>query len=235
MTVTLIVPTLNELEGLKTMMPKVKHEWYDQCIFLIGKPKLDDCDKWCLGNGYEVFYGEENLWNGYRNLFLSGKVKGDIVVVFSPDGNSIPEAIPELVAKVKEGFHLVIASRYKNGLKSPDDTKLTKVGNNIFTGMINFNSRFKYTDALVMFRAYRTNIVDKLGLTAKPNILQRQLIKMSGLYSWEPSMSIRASETAMCIAEIPAIEPKAFRVRRQNTLIHGLAIGLQILHEQWLR
>jgi hypothetical protein len=126
---------------------------------------------------------------------------------------------------------MVIASRYLDGASSEDDTRLTAIGNWGLTRLINTSGRFKYTDALVMFRAYRKNIIEQLGFTRPMNGLQQRLAKMTGLYSWEPSLSIRANRAGMRISEIGASEPKAFRERRQNTLVHGTAIGTQILHE----
>ena len=38
--------------------------------------------------------------------------EGDVAVTFSPDGNSLPEKIPELLARIEDGYDLVIASRY---------------------------------------------------------------------------------------------------------------------------
>ncbi|MBM4419945.1 MAG: glycosyltransferase, partial [Chloroflexi bacterium] len=40
------------------------------------------------------------------------RVTGDIVITFSADGNCIPEVIPELIARMREGYDMVIASRY---------------------------------------------------------------------------------------------------------------------------
>jgi len=225
------VPTLNELHGLKTIMPQVKKEWVDQIIILDGK-STDGSLEYCKEQGYDIYVQKESgMWNAYRELYLSGMVKGDVVVTFSPDGNSVPESIPELARKIIGGYDMVIGSRYLNGHKSPDDTKLTGIGNTIFTGMCNWRGHYKYTDALVMLRAYKASIVKDLGFLDEPNWLQRILIKMSPLYGWESSMSIRANKHKMLVGEEYFIEPKAFRERRQNTIVHGFVIGTQILHE----
>jgi glycosyltransferase involved in cell wall biosynthesis len=232
MKVTIIVPSLNELEGLKTYLPQIKREWYDQIIVLIGRPTKDNSIGWCITNGYNVFMGEENLWEGYTNLFKSGCVLGDVVVTLSPDGNSVIDAIPKLIDKINEGYDLVIASRYLNRNKSKDDTKLTAIGNGVLTELVNIGNDFRYTDALVMYRAYRKDIIIKLGLTSNYNWLQKKLIKMTGLYSYEPSMAVRAMKAKLKIAEIYADEPPANRERRQNTFVHGLAILTQVLMER---
>ena len=65
---------------------------------------------------------------------------------------------------MKEGYDMVIASRYLDGAKSYDDTLLTGFGNWLFTKSINFFHGSKYTDAMVMFRAYKTNVFYDLNL-----------------------------------------------------------------------
>lgn len=82
-------------------------------------------------------------------------IEGDIVLTFSPDGNSIPEFIPELINKMKEGCDMVIVSRYLDDAKSDDDDFITGFGNWLFTKTINVLHGGHYTDAMVIFRAYR--------------------------------------------------------------------------------
>lgn len=230
---TLIVATLNELDGLTKIMPQIKKEWCDQIIILDGH-STDGSTEWCRNQGYEIFIGEKDLWSGYRNLFNSGMVKGDIVITFSPDNNSIPEKIPYLIERMKQGYDMVIASRYLYPAKSADDSKITRIGNWILTQLVNVRSKFKYTDALVIYRAYRTELLKKVGLLDEPSKLQRKLMTMSGLFSFEPSLSVRLGN--MKVAEIPADEPHAFREKRREHFIkHGAMLITQIVYENWLR
>ena len=235
MRVSLIVPVLNELKGMKIIMPQIRPEWCDQIIILDGH-STDGTLEWCKEQGYEVYtQKEKGMWKGCKGLFESGMVTGDIVITFSPDGNSVPLFIPQLIRKMGEGYDMVIASRYLDGAISLDDTRFTRFGNWLFTRLVNVRSKYKYTDALVIYRAYRTDIIKQLGFTNKLSWLQRKLANMSNLYGWESSMAVRAGKIPMKIAEIPASEPKAFRERRQNTLLHGFVIMTQIVHEGWLR
>lgn len=235
MRTTLVVPSLNELDGLKIYMPQIKKEWADQIIVLDGKSS-DGTVSWAKSQGYEVFeQTQKGMWHAYSELFKSGIVKGDIVITFSPDGNSLPSAIPLLTAMIEYGYDMVIASRYLWDAKSTDDTLFTGFGNRLLTGIVNLRSHFRYTDSLVMFRAYRTEIIEQLALTESPNWLQQKLIKMSGLYSYEPSLAIRAGRSRLKVAEIPASEPKAIRPRRQSIWVHGTMILTQIIHEEFVR
>ena len=232
MKVTLLVPTMNELECVKKVMPLVNRKWVDQILILDGNSQ-DGTVEWCKEQDYEVYVQKEpGMWNAYREVYNSGLIRGTVVITFSPDGNSLPEAIPELMTMMGEGYDMVIGSRYYNGMKSPDDTKLTHLGNRLFTWMCSWRGNFRYTDALVMLRAYNVkSCVWNLGFLDEPNWLQKKLIGMSNLYGWESSMSIRAARKRLKVAEIYELEPKAYRERRQNTLVHGFVIGTQILHE----
>jgi len=107
MKITLLVPTLNEEEGMKRIMPRIKKEWYDQLLILDGG-STDGTVEYAKEHGYDVYVQKQK---GFRHAYTEALplIKGDVVLTFSPDGNSIPELIPELVNKMKEGYDMVIA------------------------------------------------------------------------------------------------------------------------------
>ena len=127
MKVTLLVPTLNEAVGMRSVMPKVKKEWVDQILIVDGKSKDGTADI-AREMGYDVVIQQSP---GIRGAYMDALpfIKGDIILTFSPDGNSIPELIPVCIAKIKEGYDMVIVSRYAQGAKSYDDDAVTAFGN----------------------------------------------------------------------------------------------------------
>src|SRR5262249_58869062 len=88
----------------------------------------------------------------------------DIPATFSPDRNSIPELIPSLLAKMEEGHDMVIVSRYKPPARSADDDLVTGFGNWLFTRTVNLLHGGRYTDEMVIYRAYRTRLIRELDL-----------------------------------------------------------------------
>lgn len=235
--VTIIVPTLNEAEGVKEILPRIKPEWYDQLIILDGNSG-DKTTKWCREQGYTIYVQrEKGLWNGYRELFKSGLVEGDIIVTFSPDGNSVPELIPRIINMVKENCDMAIASRYSGTAKSYDDSKITAFGNKLFNDVINLFLKTHYTDALTMFRAYKRNTIEELGFLNEVPKCHKLMQRISHLASWEPPLSIRYARNKLRVSEVSCDEPKRIdgKPRKQSPLRHGFVLLGQILYEVFRR
>ena len=203
MKVCIIIPTLNEIQGLREIVPSIKPEWYDRVIILDGG-STDGTLEYAKEKNYEVIIQKRpGMRMAYIECFES--IKEDIVITFSPDGNSVVETIPLLIEKINEGYDMVIASRYKGEAKSYDDTFITGIANVIFTLLISLFG-YSYTDAMVMFRAYRKDVPEKLNLNLVRNPIYEKYVGRH--VSWEPLMSIRAAKAKLRIAEIPSDEPK---------------------------
>ena len=231
MKVTLIVPTLNEIDGMKVIMPKIKKEWYDQLIVLDGG-STDGTIEYAKQHGYFVYVQKKQ---GFRQAYTEvlPYIKGDIVLTLSPDGNSIPELIPKLIEKMQEGYDMVIASRYLNGAKSEDDDFITAFGNWFFTKTINLLHGGKYTDVMVIFRAYKTNLIYDLELHKDEGYETAEKLFNTKI-SWEPLLSTRAAKKKLRIAEIPGDEPlRIGGERKLKVLKWGAAYYFQFIREKF--
>lgn len=205
MKVSVVIYALNEVDSMPILMPRIKKEWYDQLLIIDGG-STDGTFEWAKKQGYEIYRQEEPSWVGaYKEAFRHAH--GDILVDFSPDGNSLPEKIPELVSKIKEGYDLVIASRYKAGAKSEDDSLVTAFGNFVFTRMVNLFFGGHYTDVLVIFRAYRKNTLKDCGLE---NLSRDTFTELQ---------AIRCAKLRKKTADIPADEPKRIAGHRKLRII----------------
>ena len=217
LTTTLLLPTLNEIEAVRIIVPQIRREWVDEIIVVDGG-STDGTVEYAQANGLRVLTQSRR---GYGEGMLQGMqaAKGDIVVEFTPDGNSIPDDIPRIIDKMREGYDLVIGSRYLAGARSDDDDWLTATGNRIFTGAVNLMFRARLTDVLVGFRAYRRCAALKLGLDAR------------GL-SWPCQSSIRFARAGLRVGEIPACEPARIGgTRKMRPFTTGWEICTLILRD----
>jgi len=216
MKTTLLVPTLNEIDSMKIILPRVKKSWVDEIIVVDGGSD-DRTVEYAEKSGYKVVSPQvRGLVPQLNEAFKVAE--GDIIVLFSPDGNSIPELIPSLIEKINEGYDMVIASRYAKGAKSYDDDFLTGIGNFVFTRIVNILFRAKYTDVLVIFRAFRKDILQHIKLDLNEDI--------------DLQLCIKCAKKKLKVAEIPGDEPKRVGgVRKMKVMRTGCELVRTIYKE----
>ncbi|HYB57650.1 MAG TPA: glycosyltransferase family 2 protein, partial [Alphaproteobacteria bacterium] len=188
--------------------------------------------EWCREHGYEVFVQRRP---GVRFAYFDAlpRFTGDIILTLSPDGNCDPAFIPEMIAKVREGYDLVIGSRYLGDAHSDDDDMLTGFGNWLFTRTVNLLHGGSYTDVMVIYRAFRRGLIDDLELTAEATYrLPERLFGTT--ISWEPIMSVRALKAKKRIGEVAAGEPERIGGKRKLKIFRwGAAYYFQFWRELW--
>jgi len=229
MSVTLLIPTYNEIDGMRVIMPQVKKEWCDQIIVADGG-STDGTVEYAKEHGYDIVPQDRwGLVNAYRTAFPY--IKGDYVLTFSPDGNSSPPLIPKLIAKISEGYDLVVASRYLDDAKSDDDTFMTRLGNWTFTALVKLLFRSRTSDSLNILRIYRTDVIKEMGLLHDRKFGLE--CYWDHLNSWELLSSIRVAKKKLRFAEIPGSEPVRIggveKINKYKNGPYGLGIILQEL------
>ena len=231
MKTTILALTLNEVAGVKAILPQIDPSWYTQLLVVDGG-STDGTIEWCRENGYRVYVQKRR---GIRFAYLEvlPQIEGDVVVTISPDGNCPAECIPQLVAKIAEGYDLVIGSRYLGDAKSEDDDIVTAFGNWLFTRTVNVLHRANYTDAMVIYRAFRRSLIYDLDLHKDESYLLPEKLFRT-IISWEPLMSVRAAKRRMKIAEVGVGEPPRIGGERKLQIFRwGAAYYFQFWRELW--
>jgi glycosyltransferase involved in cell wall biosynthesis len=202
--ITLLLLTLNEIEGMKAILPQIDRRFVDQIIVVDGG-STDGTIEWSREQGLQVYV---QVKNGFRYAYKEvwEHVQGDVVITFSPDGNSVAQDIPRLIEKFSEGYDLVIASRYLPGAGSDDDDRITAFGNWLFTRTVNLLHGGSYTDAMVIFRIFKKELPLELDLFSDAGYARAEKL-FSTRISWEPLMSVRAARANLKITEIASKEP----------------------------
>lgn len=206
---TLFIPVRNEIDGLRVIMPKIKHAWVDE-IFILDGGSTDGSKEYLISEGYRVHDQKSKgvkgaFWEAFENI------NSDIIIPFSPDGNSIPEDIPVLIENIRKGYDIVIASRYFGGQKSEDDDIASSLANSLLTSLINILFSTKYTDAIGMYKAFKRSHLYDLGIDQRRNEHS------------EIMLTTRGARFGLKIIEIPSKEPP--RIGSQGSRAHPGTFG----------
>ena len=103
---------------------------------------------------------------------------------------------------MRQDHDMVIASRYKDDATSADDDIVPAFGNWLFTKTINLLFGGSYTDVMVIFRAYKKDMIARLELDQDANFNFLKKIFFCGYRetSWEPLLSVLACKYGYDIA-----------------------------------
>jgi glycosyltransferase involved in cell wall biosynthesis len=215
--VIVFVLTLDEIDGVSQIMPQVKKEWADRIIFVDGGSTDGTLEK-AKELGFEVIH-QKNKGEGNACRVGTDATDSDYVMFFSPDGNDVPEDIPRLIQKSKEGYDVVHISRFGKNSQSDDAGPLEYFGNKMFTFLVNTFFGGKYTDALNGFRIIKRDIWNELRTDAQQLDIEQQTC-------------IRCAKRKIPIYQIDGREPARIGGERiMRPLTTGAQLSYQIIKE----
>jgi glycosyltransferase involved in cell wall biosynthesis len=210
MSTDLIVLTLNEIHGLKKIMPLVKKEWVNEIIIVDGG-STDGTVEEAKKMGFRVISQEIK---GHGGAILAGfnASTADNIVIFGPDGNHSPDEIPQLIEKIKEGYDQVIVSRFTKSSVNLDAGVIDRFGNRLFVFLVNVIFGGHYTDTLNESRIITRKAMSEIKFDAM-NMTSTQ------------QMSIRGLKKRQKICEISGNEGKRIGGERK---MHSFRVGRQL-------
>ena len=217
MTTALIITTLNEITGVKKIVPKIKKEWVDEIIFVDGG-STDGTIEEAKRMGFKVIIQKQK---GHGAAVLEGvnAIKSDNFILFGPDGNDEPEKIPELIEKIEEGYDQVLATRFGKGSVNLDAGIIDTFGNKMFAFLAN-----------VFFGGYWTDTLNESRIISKKAFQELNFDAMD--LSSTQQMSIRGLKRRQKICEILGNEGERIGgVRKMKPLPVGASLSLRIIKE----
>ena len=218
MTTSVIIPTKNEITGMKKIVPQVNLEWADEWIVVDGN-STDGTIEEAKKLGLTVIQQKgDGLGDAYREAVKYATCEN--ILFFRPDDNAPTEYIPKVIKKMEEGdYDIVQISRFGKEGRSEDDTAVTAFGNRMFTFLVNSFFGGKLTDALFGFKIIKKKVFQEINLDGEFLTLEQQ-------------MSIKSMKLNLKIAEIDGVEPKRLGDEaKMKPLTTGKQLSLQIIKE----
>ena len=218
MTTTVIIPTKNEVIGVRKIMPQLNLEWADEWIVMDGNSN-DGTVEAAEKLNFKVI---QQKGKGLSNACRQGveHSHSENILFFHPDGNCKPEYIPKLIKKIEGGnYDIVQISRFGKFGSSDDDTFITAFGNRMFTFLVNIFFGGHLSDALYGFFIIKKKVFQDLNLDAEFQTIEQQI-------------SIKSSKLGLKIAEIDGHEPSRIGgERKMIPHIVGSQLSYQIIKE----
>ena len=222
MSTVVIITTLNEIIGVKEIVPKINKKWVDEIVFVDGG-STDGTIEEAKKMGFRVVMQQEKgeYAGGHGAAVLEGvnATTSDNIVLFGPDGNDDPEKIPELIEKLKEGFDQVLVTRFGKGSINLDAGIIDSFGNKMFAFLVNVFFGGHWTDTLNESRIISRSAFTELNYDAM------------GMSSTQ-QMSIRGLKRKQKICEIIGNEGERIGGKRKmRPLSTGASLSLGIIKE----
>ncbi|MEZ0360820.1 MAG: polyprenol monophosphomannose synthase [Hydrogenobacter sp.] len=200
----LVLPTYNEAQNVKILLPKLLNFAFLDILVVDDNSQDGTSDtvkayseKTLKVNLIQRPY-KLGLGSAYVEGFKWGLERGyELFFEMDADLSHNPEDIPKFIEKVKEGYDVVIGSRYMNNTISVVgwDFKrliLSKFANLYAIGILGLKG---LSDVTSGFRCYRRSVLENVNLDR---------IKSNG-YAFQIEMVYKAYTRGFKIAEIPII------------------------------
>jgi dolichol-phosphate mannosyltransferase len=170
MRVLVVVPTYNERENVRVLLPAVRQAVPDADIIVVDDDSPDGTGAAVEDVAAQLGHitlllrpGKQGLGSAYRDGFDHGLDHGyDAIVSMDVDLSHDPEVLPELLRMLEAGADAVIGSRYVPGGATVDwpvhRRALSRWGNRYAS----FVLRLQVRDCTSGFRAYRASALKEI-------------------------------------------------------------------------
>ena len=190
--ITVIIPTLNEERNLPHVLPKIPATMDE--ILLVDGYSTDNTVELAkkLCPGIRVIY-QDGKGKGNALRYGIAESTGDIIVTIDADGSMDPEQIPAFIAPLLAGYDYVKGSRFLPRGGTLDMPWFRRLGNKIFTTLVNLLYETKYTDLCYGYNAFWRKVFQQVRLNTDG-------------FEIETEMHIKAAKARLKVSEVPSFE-----------------------------
>mgnify|MGYP002153780447 CR=1 FL=1 len=213
--ICVIIPTVNEaptIYNLVKAFPRQIHSIPVETIVIDGG-STDGTVQLAKEAGAQLLV-QKSKGKGAAMREAVRSAGGDILVFIDGDGTYLPEELESLVTPISGGeADIVVGSRSKGHIEKGAISWLNRLGNKLFTSMVNLSMHARVTDMLSGYRAMRTQIFNNL-------------ILFSEGFEIEAEMTIEALARRYKIIEVPI----TYRRRKgTSTKLNAVKDGIEIM------
>jgi glycosyltransferase involved in cell wall biosynthesis len=223
--VSVIIPTLNEAENLRCVIPQLSRRYE---LIVVDGGSTDGTVEVVRALNHDAIVVHQT-GRGKGDALLCGfrAASGEIIVTFDGDGSARADEIPRFVEALEDA-DFAKGSRFIKGGGSADLTRLRRFGNRFLCGLVNLVHRTAYTDLCYGFNAFRRSCLPFMPDSAPG-------------FEIEAAVNIRIARADLRVTEVPSYEDlRHFGHSNLNAFRDGFKILWVLIRERfrskrWLR
>ncbi len=153
MRISVVLPAKNEAQGLERTLPALRACLPDAEVIVVNDGSTDDTAAIAAAHGATVLSSPYAMGNGAAIKRGARAASGDVIVFMDADGQHDPYLIPQLLAKLDEGYDMVVGARDASGQASAGRS----LANAFYNELASWMTGHKVEDLTSGFRAVRAD------------------------------------------------------------------------------
>jgi glycosyltransferase involved in cell wall biosynthesis len=150
---SIILPAKNEADGLRLFLQRLKTAYADAEIILVNDGSTDDTAAVGAEAGVTVLTSPYSMGNGAAIKRGARAASGDILVFMDADSQHNPDHIERLLARLDEGYDMVVGARDRSGQANAS----RGLANAVYNAIASWMTGFRVADLTSGFRAVRAD------------------------------------------------------------------------------
>ncbi len=135
-TISIVLPAKNEAASLEKLLCELVNLHPEAEIIVVNDGSTDGTEDTCVKSGVRVVSHAYSKGNGSAIKTGARVASGDVIVFMDADGQHRPEDVNRLLAKLDEGFDMVVGSRSRSSQASLGRLAANSLYNSLASWMV---------------------------------------------------------------------------------------------------